>query len=109
MTMEKYILFLEDDSAIASGLVYAMEKEGYVVTYCREVDAALERVKEMHFDLALLDMQLPDGSGKEIGQAMKTAGTPVIYLTIVDDEDEIVQSLEAGAADYVTKPFRLRD
>ncbi len=109
MTMEKYILFVEDDSAIASGLVYAMEKEGYVVTYCREVDAALERVKEMRFDLALLDMQLPDGSGKEIGQAMRAAGTPVIYLTIVDDEDEIVQSLEAGAADYVTKPFRLQE
>ena len=107
MTMEKYILFVEDDSAIASGLVYAMEKEGYVVTYCREVDAALERIKEMRFDLALLDMQLPDGYGKEIGQAMRAAGTPIIYLTIVDDEDEIVQSLEAGAADYVTKPFRL--
>lgn len=54
-------------------------------------------------------MQLPDGSGKEIGQAAKNRCTPVIYLTVVDDEDRIVESFEEGAADYITKPFRLRE
>lgn len=107
--MEKHILFVEDDAAIASGLCYAMEQEGYQVTHCKNVAAALRKIGEMHFDLALLDMQLPDGLGKEIGQEMKARQIPVIYLTIVDDEDEIVGALEEGAADYITKPFRLRE
>ncbi len=107
--MGSHILFVEDDHSIASGLIYVMEKEGYAVTRCKDVATALRKAKEMHFDLALLDMQLPDGLGKEIGQSMKTRHTPVIYLTIVDDEEEIVRSLEGGAADYITKPFRTRE
>lgn len=107
--MEKHILFVEDDDSIASGLVYAMEEEGYRVSRCKDISSALQKAEEMRFDLALLDMQLPDGRGKEIGQALINRRTPVIYLTIVDDEEEIVQSLEEGAADYVTKPFRLRE
>lgn len=107
--MERRILFVEDDRSIASGLVYVMEKEGYAVTHCKDAATALRRAKEMQFDLALLDMQLPDGSGREIGQVMKTCHTPVIYLTIVDEEEEIVRSLEDGAADYITKPFRTRE
>ena len=103
------ILFVEDDNSIASGLVYAMEQEGYIVTHCGDVAAALQKIRESGFDLALLDLQLPDGGGKEIGQAMKTRHVPVIYLTVIDDEDEIVASLEDGAADYITKPFRLRE
>lgn len=103
------ILFAEDDDSIASGLVYAMEQEGYIVTHCGDVAAAFQKIRESGFDLALLDLQLPDGGGKEIGQAMKTRHVPVIYLTVTDDEDEIVASLEEGAADYITKPFRLRE
>ena len=103
------ILFAEDDDSIASGLVYAIEQEGYIVTYCGDVAAAFQKIRESGFDLALLDLQLPDGGGKEIGQAMKTRHVPVIYLTVTDDEDEIVASLEEGAADYITKPFRLRE
>lgn len=103
------ILFVEDDDSIASGLVYAMEQEGCIVTHCGDVAAALQKIRESGFDLALLDLQLPDGGGKEIGQAMKIRHVPVIYLTVIDDEDEIVASLEDGAADYITKPFRLRE
>ncbi len=103
------ILFVEDDNGIAAGLVYAMENEGYVVVHCREIAAALIKTKERHFDLALIDMQLPDGTGREVANVLRRLGTPVIYLTIVDDEDEIVRSLEGEAADYITKPFRLRE
>ncbi len=103
------ILFLEDDNGIAAGLVYAMENEGYVVVHCREIAAALIKTKEQHFDLALIDMQLPDGTGREVANVLRRLDTPVIYLTIVDDEDEIVRSLEGEAADYITKPFRLRE
>lgn len=107
--MRQRILFVEDDSAIASGLLYAMGEEGYEVSHCKDVAEALEQIKRVQFDLALLDMQLPDGLGKEIGQALETLHVPVIYLTVVDDEEEIVRSLEREAADYITKPFRLRE
>lgn len=107
--MRRHILFAEDDNAIASGLIYAMEGEGYTVTHCKSVKAALEETGRVQFDLALLDMQLPDGLGKEIGRKLKDLQTPVIYLTIVDDENEIVDALDKGAADYITKPFRLRE
>ena len=103
------ILIVEDDHSLALGLIYALEKEGYVVTHCKRVADALAKIDTQHFDLVLLDMQLPDGLGKEIGQKLISRHTPLIYLTIVDDEDEIVQALEDGASDYITKPFRMRE
>ena len=103
------ILVVEDDVSLSAGLTYALEKEGYCATHCRNAADALKKAAEFHFDLALLDMQLPDGSGKEIALQLKPCNTPIIYLTIVDDEDEIVKSLEDGAKDYMTKPFRMRE
>ena len=107
--MRNHILILEDDLTIASGLMYALEKEGYQPYHCKDVKSALLQEANT-YDLAILDMQLPDGNGCEVGRLWIQAGVPVIYLTIVDDENEIVQSLEEGAADYyITKPFRLRE
>lgn len=105
----KNILVVEDDISLSAGLTYALEKEGYRTTHCRNTADALKKTAEFHFDLALLDMQLPDGSGKEIALQLRPCNTPIIYLTIVDDEDEIVNSLEEGAKDYMTKPFRMRE
>ena len=105
----KNILVVEDDVSLSAGLTYALEKEGYCATHCRNAADALKKAAEFHFDLAILDMQLPDGSGKEIALQLKPCNTPIIYLTIVDDEDEIVKSLEDGAKDYMTKPFRMRE
>lgn len=107
--MDYKILIVEDDHSIAVGLIYALEKEGYMVAHSKNLAEALEKINAYHFDLALVDMQLPDGSGREAGEKLKSEHTPVIYLTVVDDEDEIVQSLENGAADYITKPFRMRE
>lgn len=61
------------------------------------------------FDLAILDMQFRDGCGTAVSEKLKHYGTPVIFLTVVDDENEIVRSFEDGVADYITKPFRLRE
>lgn len=94
---------------IGSGLVYALEHEGYEVTYCKDVNAAYSAVGTSHFDLAVLDMQLPDGTGFEISQKLQNTDTAIIFLTIVDDENKIVAAFENGAADYITKPFRLRE
>lgn len=107
--MKKSILLVEDDSTIASGLMYALEKEGYEPTHCKDVKTARDMIKTKPFHLAILDMQLPDGTGNEIRESLKNTNTAVIFLTIVDDESEIVNSFEQGAADYITKPFRLRE
>lgn len=103
------ILVVEDDVSIAAGLTYALEKEGYRVTHCRNIADAVKKTAARHFDIALLDQQLPDGFGREIAAHLKPYHTPIIYLTVVDDEDEIVRSLDDGAADYITKPFRMRE
>lgn len=107
--MASNILLVEDDVTIASGLMYALEKEGYLPFHCKDVKTAFSAVNSQRFDLAILDMQLPDGDGTEVRDRLKNYGTPVIFLTIVDDENEIVRSFESGAADYIIKPFRLRE
>ncbi len=107
--MTTNILLLEDDLTIASGLMYALEKEGYIPSHCQTIEKAIQAIKEKEFQLAVLDMQLPDGNGKEVGNLLIQKGIPVIFLTIVDDENEIVDCLERGAAEYITKPFRLRE
>lgn len=103
------ILVLEDDTSIAAALTYALEKEGYHVTHCQNRKEALEKTAVRRFDLALLDLQLPDGSGRAVAAAVEAFHTPVIWLTVEDDEDEIVRLLDGGAADYITKPFRMRE
>jgi len=105
----KKILLVEDDTIIASGLVYALEQEGYAVTHCKNICETKTVASKTFFDLAILDMQLPDGTGFEIREIIKNSGTAVIFLTVVDDEGNIVRAFECGADDYITKPFRLRE
>ena len=68
MVTIKQILLVEDDVVIASGLVYALENEGYGVEHCKDIHAAHSAIQAAHFDLAILDMQLPDGTGFDIGK-----------------------------------------
>lgn len=105
----KKILLVEDDVMIASGLVYALEKEGYAPTSCKDIHSAINEIKSSRFDLAILDMQLPDGTGFDISERLKNSSTAVIFLTVVDDENKIVRAFDDGAADYIIKPFRLRE
>lgn len=102
-------MLLEDDMMIASGLVYALNNEGYEVLHVCSIKDALQAVKDMQFDLGILDMQLPDGSGFEVCAKLKRKDTPVIFLTIVDDESEVVRAFDEGVDDYVVKPFRIRE
>lgn len=107
--MKNKILLVEDDSMILSGLIYAFENEGYVVTACKSVSEAKNAVSSNTFDLAILDMQLSDGTGFDVREILKNTNTAVIFLTVVDDEGNIVRAFEDGADDYITKPFRLRE
>ena len=103
------ILLVEDDAVIASGLVYALEQEGYDVRRAGTVAEALRLLAEQAVDLAIIDMQLPDADGFAVSAEALARGARVIFLTVMDDEDRIVRALDQGAADYVTKPFRLRE
>ena len=103
------ILVLEDDVMIASGLTYAIESEGYEACLAGSIREALGLMSKHTFDLGVLDMQLPDGRGDEIGRRLKGEGIPVIYLTVEDEESGIVKAFEEGADDYVVKPFKIRE
>jgi DNA-binding response OmpR family regulator len=98
------ILLVEDDPAIAAGLIYAFEREGYAVTHCGSVAAANAAGDD--FALAVIDLGLPDGSGFDVAKPLTC---PFLFLTAVDDEANTVHGFDLGADDYVTKPFRLRE
>ena len=103
------ILLVEDDRMIASGLEYALSEEGYGVVHTENVRCALEEAGHSSFSLGIIDLGLPDGTGFTVCEALRRCGTPVIFLTAVDDEANTVKGLEMGADDYITKPFRLRE
>ena len=104
------ILVVEDDSIIAAGLMYSLEQEGYEVVLADCASKARQMMEKMEFGLFLLDLSLPDGNGYEICRMAKAQGdVPVIFLTAVDDEVNVVMGLDMGADDYVTKPFRIRE
>ena len=104
------IFLLEDDDAIAMGLSYSLENEGYTVTVAKSVSQALEIINQKNFSMYLLDLTLPDGSGYSVCKRIKEIGDfPVIFLTAYDDEVNVVMGFELGADDYITKPFRLKE
>ena len=104
------VLFVEDDPSIAMGLEYSLIQEGYDICVCRQVSEALEALDRETFDLCLLDVTLPDGTGYEICRKAKNREeTAVIFLTACDDEGNVVMGLDMGADDYITKPFRIRE
>ncbi len=106
----KQIFLVEDDSTIARNLSLLLRAEGYEVMCVSTRSAAAERLSEHRFDLALVDISLPDGNGFAVCTEIKERqDIPVIFLTASDDEASVVTGLNMGADDYVTKPFRPRE
>jgi len=104
------IFLLEDDDAIALGLCYSLQNEGYNVTLAKSVSEATDIVEKNDFALYILDLTLPDGSGYDVCKKIKSLGDrPVIFLTAYDDEVNVVMGFDLGADDYITKPFRLKE
>ena len=103
------ILLLEDDTMIASGILYALESEGYETNHATRIKDARSLIEHYNFDLAIIDMQLPDGTGFDVSAIFKNTATSVIFLTVVDDENTIVRAFDEGAQDYIVKPFRIRE
>jgi DNA-binding response OmpR family regulator len=104
------ILVVEDDKTIAMGIEYALNKEGFSTHVCYDFHSAKDMILEQVFLLIILDVNLPDGSGFELCKLVREKlDTPVIFLTVNDDEANTVMGLDLGADDYITKPFRLRE
>jgi len=103
------VLLIEDDTMIASGICYALEMEGYETCSVTKIADAKKTVRESKFDLAMIDMQLPDGTGFDVSEMLKNTDTSIIFLTVVDDENTIVKAFDDGAQDYIVKPFRIRE
>ena len=102
------ILLLEDDAALGSGIQLALQGQEVQITLCSTLEQARGALNWQTFDLLILDVNLPDGSGLELlAQLRGSRDVPVILLTANDMEMDIVTGLESGADDYITKPFSL--
>ena len=100
------LLLVEDDAAIRGALIRALTERGHAVTSTPSAMAALQHVLEAPPDLVLLDLGLPDLGGYEALRMMRAvSAVPVVVVTARDDESEIIRVLDAGADDYVIKPF----
>ena len=104
----KQILLVEDDLSLINGLSFAIKKQGYEIAIARtsaETDVIWEAGK---FDLIILDVSLPDGSGFDIcSKIRETSKVPILFLTAADEETDIIMGLDIGGDDYITKPFKL--
>ncbi|WP_087064531.1 response regulator transcription factor [Intestinibacillus massiliensis] len=104
------IFLVEDDQAIAKNLVLLLRAEKFTVTHAATRGEALAALDGNQFDLALVDIALPDGNGFTVCTEIKeSCKIPVIFLTASGDEASIVTGLNIGADDYITKPFRSRE
>ena len=111
--MSVKILVIEDEPDIRRNLEYNLGREGFIASSVGSLVKANEKLKSKKFDLILLDLMLPDGSGLDLCRKIKsnseTEATPIIILTAKDDEVDKVVGFELGADDYVTKPFSVRE
>ncbi|WP_418566595.1 response regulator transcription factor [Peptacetobacter sp.] len=102
------IFFVEDDLSLISGLSFALKKQGYEVDNARTIDEAAKLWQDNKYDLAILDVSLPDGSGYQLCEKIRlNSKIPIIFLTAADEETDIIMGLDMGADDYITKPFKL--
>ena len=108
--MEQQILLIEDDSALGRGVAVALTEPGRIVALARDLQQARQRWEQQSFDLVVLDLNLPDGNGLDFLRWLRQRSqVPVLILTARDDEADKVIGLGAGADDYMTKPFSMRE
>ncbi len=104
----KRLFLLEDDLSLINGLSFAVKKQGYEIEIARttlEADTLWENGK---YDLVILDVSLPDGSGFDFCRKIRqTSKVPIMFLTAADEETDIIMGLDIGGDDYMTKPFKL--
>src|SRR5579872_2463831 len=110
MQANRKILIVDDDNALRESLVEQLERDGeFDVVECETATLALDVVRRERFDAMLLDVGLPDMDGRDLCRQFRrdAINVPIVMLTAADSEGDAVEGLDAGANDYVTKPFRL--
>ena len=104
----KRLFLLEDDLSLISGLSFAVKKQGYEIDAARTILEADTLWANGSYDLAILDVSLPDGSGFDFCRKIRRMSkVPVMFLTAADEETDIIMGLDMGGDDYITKPFKL--
>ena len=104
----KRLLFVEDDLGLMNGITFALKKQGYEVIGANTLMEAHRLWKTERYDLVILDVLLPDGSGFDFCQMIRqTSKIPILFLTAAEEETDIIMGLDMGGDDYVTKPFKL--
>ncbi|MCW3790155.1 response regulator transcription factor [Paenibacillus sp. LS1] len=104
------LLLVEDDENLVFGIQYTLSSEGYEVVVAGSLEEARQALQAESIDLILLDVNLPDGSGYQLCSEIRvTSQVPIIFLTALDEEANVVAGLDLGADDYVTKPVRTRE
>lgn len=104
------ILLVEDDDNLVFGIEYTLTSEGYTVVAAGSVEEARKAFNSEAVDLILLDVNLPDGSGYDLCREIRAASSvPIIFLTALDEEANVVAGLDLGADDYMTKPIRTKE
>lgn len=103
------VLIVEDEKPISDLIKLSLTKAGYSCTCAYDGTTAANLLEEEHFDLALLDVMLPEVSGFELMEYIQPTGTPVIFITAKNSVDDRVKGLRMGAEDYIVKPFEVME
>ena len=102
------ILIVDDEKAIVKGLKYGLESDGMSVDAAYDGEEALDKIQNGNYDIILLDVMLPKVDGMEVCRQVRTfSEVPIVFLTARGDDMEKILGLEAGADDYITKPFNV--
>lgn len=103
------LLLLEDDVGLIDGLSYALDKNGFKTDIANSVANAIQFLDRTDYQLLILDITLPDGTGYEVCEYVRKKGSqvPILFLTALDEEVNIIRGLDGGGDDYMIKPFRL--
>jgi len=104
------ILLIEDNESIKKGLKFSFEENNYEIDDTNNVESSIKYLNKNTPDLIILDVTLPDGNGFDLyKEIIKEKQIPTLFLTAMDDENDVVKGLELGAEDYITKPFSTKE
>lgn len=107
---EAKLLLVEDDSSLGETLKERLEKESYAVTWAQSFASAMAKIKSTRFDLVILDVSLPDGSGFDLGKEIRaTSSVPFLFMTALSTAENRLAGYEMGAEEFIPKPFHLKE
>lgn len=108
--MGNRIMLVEDDEDLVRGISYTLEKENFNITHAYTLAEALNKMDSQEYNLILLDVMLPDGSGYDLCKKVRSnSSIPVIFITACGEELDIIMGLDLGGDDYIVKPFKVRE